>query len=183
CAVGWLSFDNVDQAMNRVAKQAVPAIANALDLARMSAEVAAAAPSLAAAASEDERTKVRAALGEKQGAMQKLLTQQSGDEAAIAILGAMADDMAQGLESLAKADAVLAFAAGERDIIELRRAELASRASADGSLARNRDTAKKLSETVAEIVAAARADAGTATEAVGTEIGRGRFLLLGIAGA
>jgi methyl-accepting chemotaxis protein len=317
CAVGWLSFDNVDHAMHRVAKQAVPAIANSLDLARLSAEVAAAAPSLAGVSSQQEREKVRAELSIKRAAMQAALEAQSGDASIIATLNAMADDMSKGLDALdkavgdrlslaarrgsataemrkaheafrqfitpllddisfemtmaltsigektgsgtadatlavmgiadkelvildsmfrmvadvneaqgilaeasvapaweqlqparerltaavarirkhqtalkkvsdnaeltAKIDAVLRFAAGDHDLLNMRRAELDAQNAGQGVLTRSRETAQKLGETVGAIVTAARADTASATAAVGTEIGRGRWLLLGIA--
>ncbi len=316
CAVGWLSFDNVDHAMDRVAGRSVPAIANALDFARLSAEVAAASPALGAVGSEDERTRVRGALDAKRAAMQAVLGKLSGDDGVIAVLNAMAEDMSKALDSLDKAvgerlamtdrrqkaatemrkaheafrqfiapllddvsfnmtmsltslgeksgaegtlavmniadkelvlldsmfrlvadvneaqgimaegsvapsweqlqparerltaaqgriqkhlaalkqvgdnpqlaskvGAVLAFAGGERDLLGLRRAELDAQASGQGTLTRSRETAQELGRNVAEIVTAARRDADQATGAVGAEIGRGRLLLAGIAGA
>ncbi|MBI3453039.1 MAG: HAMP domain-containing protein [Rhodospirillales bacterium] len=71
--VGWVSFNNAGQAITHITNQNMPAIAASLEVARMSAEIAAVAPTLAAVTEEKDRRQVAAGLKSKQEDMAALL--------------------------------------------------------------------------------------------------------------
>jgi methyl-accepting chemotaxis protein len=82
CIVSWALFSEAGRTIHDMAGKNIPAIASSLELARVSAEIAAIAPALAGSASETEREETFQGLQAKSVAMQELLGRLQGDKAA-----------------------------------------------------------------------------------------------------
>jgi class 3 adenylate cyclase/phosphoglycerate-specific signal transduction histidine kinase len=72
-AIAWYVFRDIDRAVERVTVESVPGIVTALSSAEKSAEIAAAAPALMAAGSQEERVSEQAKLEERARALVTLI--------------------------------------------------------------------------------------------------------------
>jgi len=82
CVISWALFTEAGRTIHDMADQNIPAIASSLELARVSAEIAAIAPTLAGSANETEREETFQGLQAKSVLMQELLGRLQGDKAA-----------------------------------------------------------------------------------------------------
>jgi len=98
CVVSWALFTEAGRTIHDMADKNIPAIASSLELARVSAEVAAIAPALAGSTSETEREETYQGLQAKMVLMQDLLRRLEGDKAAG--LAGFATDIAKRLTDL-----------------------------------------------------------------------------------
>ena len=82
CVISWALFGQAGRTIHDMADKNIPAIASSLELARVSAEIAAIAPALAGSTSETEREQTFQGLQAKSTTMQELLGSLQGDKAA-----------------------------------------------------------------------------------------------------
>ncbi len=82
CVVSWALFTEAGETIRDMADKNIPAIASSLELARLSAEIAAIAPALAGSTTETEREETFQGLQAKSVAMQDLLGRLQGEKAA-----------------------------------------------------------------------------------------------------
>ncbi|HTO84006.1 MAG TPA: methyl-accepting chemotaxis protein [Methylomirabilota bacterium] len=101
-AVSWMLFANAGATIDEIAGKNVPEIADSLELARVSAEIAAVAPALASSASETERQQVFQSLQAEQRALEDLFARLSAADphGKASGLKRYADDMSQRMADL-----------------------------------------------------------------------------------
>lgn len=98
--VAWFAFSNVEGTLTTVTDRAMPAVASSLQLAANSSEVAASAPSLVSAKSEEERQAIREKLAAKQEELQRHLEELRATGADVAALTALASTLSQAMADL-----------------------------------------------------------------------------------
>lgn len=100
--VAWFNFTQIGQSLDDITARRVPGMAASLELAQLSAQIAAAAPVLAASASDAERQQTQSAIKAQEAAMEALLgrIESMGEKAAAASLRQNAADLAARLDEL-----------------------------------------------------------------------------------
>ena len=112
-AVGWHSFGAARQAVSGIVQTSMPEAINALALSKESTAIAATAPALQAAATQDDRIAVMALLGAAADRVQDLIDRLSGTGGNRPEVGALSGAVADILENLARQNEVV------RETIEL----------------------------------------------------------------
>ncbi|MDF1793251.1 MAG: methyl-accepting chemotaxis protein [Thalassobaculaceae bacterium] len=98
--VAWFAFSNVEGTLTTVTDEAMPAVTSSLQLAAASSGVAAAAPSLVSAKSDDERQAIRDQLSTKQENLAVLLDHLRETGVDISELAGLASTMSQAMGDL-----------------------------------------------------------------------------------
>ena len=83
CVVSWALFSEAGQTIDELGNRNIPAIATSLELARLSAEIAAIAPTLAGSASETEREQTFQGLQNQSALMKDMLGRLQGERPSI----------------------------------------------------------------------------------------------------
>jgi methyl-accepting chemotaxis protein len=101
---GFVSYSRLGETLGAITSESIPAISTSLRIAKTSAEITAAAPSLFAATSSSETRPVMAVLGAKQAELNRfigMLAGMPGDDSTAAKLKEYADKMKQQLDGIA----------------------------------------------------------------------------------
>jgi methyl-accepting chemotaxis protein len=100
--VAWFNFTRIGESLDDITARRVPGMAASLELAQLSAQIAAAAPVLAGAANDSERQQIQSALKAEEAAMQVLLgrIEAMGEKSAAATLRQNATDLTARLDEL-----------------------------------------------------------------------------------
>lgn len=98
--VAWFAFSNVEGTLTTVTDRSMPAVASSLQLAANSSEVAASAPSLVSAKSEEERQAIRQKLAAKQEELQRHLEELRATGADVAALTELSATLSQAMADL-----------------------------------------------------------------------------------
>lgn len=112
--VAWFAFSNVESTLTTVTDEAMPAVASSLQLAVNSSEVAAAAPSLVSAKTEQEREAIRQELATKQEDLQHHLDSLRSTGADTSALTELASTLSQAMADL---DSAVARRVAARDAL------------------------------------------------------------------
>jgi len=101
--VGWTVFNNIDRSVKRVTRESIPSMVTSLQLAELSAEIAATAPAIMASRSQEDRVTEQIRLDDRAqalGALIKDLKASTAEPDVLASLSGFAEEIAVQLAAL-----------------------------------------------------------------------------------